>query len=91
MAIDKKTFALIMSKQKKMYESLKKEIGAIYPLLLDGSKQSYDNLMKAFFDANNANSLTPAGLTNLVDRWYSTTRAGWDGGIKFYQPDVSSV
>lgn len=91
MAIDKKTFALIMSKQKKMYESLKKEIGAIYPLLLDGSKQSYDNLMKAFFDANNANSLTPAGLTDLVDRWYSTTRAGWDGGIKFYQPDVSSV
>ena len=47
--------------------------------------------MKSFFLTNGAASATPAELTALCDMWYTATRTGWDGGVRFYAPDVSAV
>ena len=64
---------------------------ALFALCLDGTPATYKAVMKSFFLTNGASSATPAELTALCDRWYTATRTGWDGGVKFYQPDVSAV
>lgn len=64
---------------------------ALFALCLDGTPSTYKAVMKSFFLTNGAASATPAELTALCDRWYSATRTGWDGGVKFYAPDVSAV
>ena len=64
---------------------------ALFALCLDGTPATYKAVMKSFFLNNGAASATPAELTALCDRWYTATRTGWDGGVKFYAPDVSAV
>ena len=64
---------------------------ALFALCLDGTPATYKAVMKSFFLTNGAASATPAELTALCDRWYTATRTGWDGGVKFYAPDVSAV
>ena len=64
---------------------------ALFALCLDGTLATYKAVMKSFFLTNGASSATPAELTALCDRWYTATRTGWDGGVKFYAPDVSAV
>lgn len=64
---------------------------AMFALCLDGTPATYKAVMKSFFLTNGAASATPAELTALCDRWYTATRTGWDGGVKFYAPDVSAV
>lgn len=64
---------------------------ALFALCLDGTPATYKAVMKSFFLTNGAANATPAELTALCDRWYTATRTGWDGGVKFYAPDVSAV
>ena len=64
---------------------------ALFALCLDGTPATYKAVMKSFFLTNGASTATPAELTALCDRWYTATRTGWDGGVKFYAPDVSAV
>lgn len=59
--------------------------------MFDGTKKSYDKAMKRWFLANGVNSMTPAGITALCERWYALTRDGWDGYTEFAQPELSSV
>ena len=58
-------------------------------LLMDGTAATYKSVMRNWFIANGALEATAAQLTALVDKWYTITRTGWDGGVQFYQPSVS--
>ena len=57
----------------------------------DGSKATYDKIMRKWFLANGVNALTSKGITELCNKWYTITRDGWDGYTSFAMPDVSSV
>lgn len=59
--------------------------------LLDGTKEKYKAVQRAWFIQNGAETADSATLTALVDRWYTITRPDWDGYVEFYNPDVSSV
>lgn len=61
--------------------------------MIDGTDGGYKRAMKAWFLANGAQNKVDNGddITTLVDRWYAITRQPWDGGMEFYQPDVSAV
>lgn len=59
--------------------------------LLDGTKEKYKAVQKAWFLENGAETADSATLTALVDRWYTITRKPWNGWARFYHIDVSSV
>lgn len=59
--------------------------------LLDGTKEKYEAVQKAWFLQNGAETASSSELTALMDRWYTITRPEWDGYVEFYNPDVSSV
>lgn len=59
--------------------------------LLDGTKEKYEAVQKAWFLENGAETADSATLTALVDRWYTITRKPWNGWTRFYHTDVSSV
>lgn len=59
--------------------------------VLDGTKKTYDAVMRQWFLANGAMSADAAALTKLCDQWYTLTRAEWDGWVDFNQHDVSAV
>lgn len=59
--------------------------------LLDGTKEKYKAVQKAWFLGNGAETADSATLTALVDRWYTITRKPWNGWTRFYHIDVSSV
>ena len=80
-----------VSQLKSDVATLYDQTDALFALCLDGTPATYKAVMKSFFLANGAASATPAELTALCDRWYTATRTGWDGGVKFYAPDVSAV
>ena len=80
-----------VSKLKDDIATLYDQTDALFALCLDGTPATYKAVMKSFFLTNGAASATPAELTALCDRWYTATRTGWDGGVKFYAPDVSAV
>ena len=71
-------------------ETLNNQVNTLYINEFDGTKKTYDRLMKQWFDAHDADSLTPAELTALCDEWYNFTRTGWDGYTTFDQPSVST-
>lgn len=50
--------------------------------LLNGS--NYLAVMKKWFQANGCNAM--ADLSDLCDRWYTLTRTGWTGGVRFQIP-----
>ena len=56
---------------------------ALYAAILTGGGD-YKATMRSFFLANGALLLTD--LTELCDRWYSLSRTGWTGGVRFNQP-----
>ena len=56
---------------------------ALYAAILSGGGD-YKATMKSFFLANGANAMLD--LTALCDRWYSLSRTGWTGGVRFNQP-----
>lgn len=58
--------------------------------LLDGTKEKYEAVQKAWFLENGAETADSATLTSLVDRWYTITRKPWNGWTRFYHIDVSS-
>ena len=64
---------------------------ALCVAMLDGTPSGYKRAMKAWFKGNNADNLSAAELTALVDKWYDITRVPWDGGVEYYQPDVTGV
>lgn len=59
--------------------------------LLDGTKEKYKAVQKAWFLENGAETADSATLTALVDRWYTITRKPWNGWTRFYHTDVSSA
>lgn len=59
--------------------------------MLDGTKETYNKVMRAWFYANGVNAVTSEGLTELVDKWYKITRESWSGGTRFHQPSQSSI
>lgn len=59
--------------------------------LLDGTKEKYEAVQKAWFLENGAETADSATLTALVDRWYTITRKPWNGWTRFSNIDVSSV
>ena len=50
--------------------------------MLNGN--NYKTVMKQWFQANGC--AVVADLTDLCDRWYTMTRTGWTGGVKFPIP-----
>lgn len=58
--------------------------------LLDGTKEKYKAVQKAWFIQNGAETADSTTLTSLMDRWYTITRKPWNGWTRFYHIDVSS-
>ena len=67
------------------------QIAKMMSAMLDGTDASYRRAMKAFFDTFDADSMTPAELTDLVSIWYEGTRDTWNGYTRFYKDSVSTV
>lgn len=59
--------------------------------LLDGTKEKYEAVQKAWFIQNGAETADSTTLTSLMDRWYTITRKPWNGWTRFSNIDVSSV
>lgn len=57
----------------------------------DGTKATYDRLMRKWFRDRGAHNATPEELTRLVAEWYTITRTGWNGWTTFYKSDTSAV
>lgn len=55
---------------------------------LDGTKATYDRIMREWFTVRDADDMTAAELTALCCEWYEKTRKSWDGYTTFDQPDV---
>lgn len=62
----------------------------IYLAMLDGTKPTYDRVMRAWFKANGSDVATTEQFTALVDKWYRLTRTKWTGGNTFVQPSVAN-
>ncbi len=71
-------------------ETLNNQVNTLYINEFDGTKKTYDRLMKQWFLAHGVNTMTSAGITALCDQWYDFTRTGWDGYTTFDQPSVST-
>ena len=67
-------------------------LNALCVAMIDGTADGYKRAMKAWFGAKGAQAKVDAGedLTALCDEWYKITRVSWDGGVEFYQPDVTA-
>lgn len=67
-------------------------LNALCVAMIDGTADGYKRAMKAWFAAKGAQAKVDAGedLTALCDEWYAITRVPWDGGVEFYQPDVTA-
>lgn len=59
--------------------------------LLDGTKEKYEAVQKAWFIQNGAETADSTTLTSLMDRWYTITRKPWNGWTRFSNIDVLSV
>ena len=57
----------------------------------DGTKATYDKLMRKWFLANGVNVMTPSGITDLCNKWYTLTKDGFDGRTTFAKPSESNV
>lgn len=57
----------------------------------DGTKATYDRVMRTWFINHGALTATPAELTELCNTWYTITRSGWTGGVEFSMPGTSPV
>lgn len=68
-------------------------LNALCVAMIDGTADGYKRAMRAWFAAKGAQAKVDAGedLTALCDEWYAITRVPWDGGVEFYQPDVTAV
>lgn len=56
---------------------------------LDGTKATYDRIMREWFNVRGASNMTPAELTALCCEWYEKTVKEWDGSVTFDQPDYA--
>lgn len=67
-------------------------LNALCIAMIDGTADGYKRALKAWFAAKGAQAKVDAGedLTALCDEWYAITRVPWDGGVEFYQPDVTA-
>ena len=57
----------------------------------DGTAATYNKIMREWFVAQGVNVMTPAGLTELCDRWYSITRVPWHGWVSFSKSTAVST
>ena len=85
-----------MAVKKKLDENGLKTLISIIKAYVDNrldttAEQRYRDAMREYFEANGSATATPAELTDIVDRWYMETRPDWDGYVRFYHPDVSSI
>lgn len=56
---------------------------------LDGTKNTYDTVMKKWFLLKGAEYASAEQLTALCAEWYEKTRDDWDGSVTFSIPDAS--
>ena len=56
----------------------------------DGTKATYDRVMRSWFVEKGGATADPQTLTALCNEWYTITRTGWDGWVTFAQPDIST-
>ena len=66
---------------------LKDDVDGLFAATFRGGETYYDT-MRAFFQANGC--AIRADLTEIVERWYSLGRLGWEGGVKFPLTTLSS-
>lgn len=64
-------------------------IDAIYASILDGTPETYQRIMRQWFQASGCAAMED--VSSLCDRWYTITRRGWTGGTLFANPDESSL
>ena len=57
---------------------------------LDGTKTTYDRIMRSWFLGKGINAMTAAGITELCEEWYTAIKDGWEGYTTFADPDVSA-
>ena len=57
----------------------------------DGTKATYDRLMRRWFVSKGINAMTKAGITRLCEEWYTITRDAWEGYTEFAQTSQSSL
>lgn len=62
----------------------------IYVSMLDGTRDTYNRVMRSWFRANGANTASAEDLTLLCDKWYRLTRIKWHGGNTFVQPSIAN-
>lgn len=56
----------------------------------DGTPEGYLRSMKSYFASRNANTATPAELTQICEDWYTVTRDNWNGYTEFERTGVST-
>ena len=101
MSMQEQTFVRMLSEQNSTLEKINKTLKAglvgglpiddFYVTMLDGTRDTYNRVMRGWFLANGADKATPEELTALCDKWYSITRQKWTGGQKFTQPTGSAA
>lgn len=101
MSMQEQTFVRMLSEQNSTLEKINKTLEAglvgglpiddFYVTMLDGTRDTYNRVMRGWFLANGAEGATPEELTALCDKWYSITRQKWTGGQKFTQPTDSAA
>ena len=57
----------------------------------DGTKATYDKLMRRWFVSKGINAMTKSGITRLCEEWYTITRDAWEGYTEFAQTSKSSL
>lgn len=57
----------------------------------DGTKKTYDKIMRKWFHAHGMSALTPAGITELCNKWYEASKDGWDGTVTFAEPSAPNA
>ena len=84
-------FTEIQGQVTQLSDEIDERFAYLLSLHFDGTRATYNKLMKQFFDAKGANTATPAELTAICEQWYEGIRGDWNGSTEFYQPSVSDV
>ena len=57
----------------------------------DGTKATYDKVMRRWFLSNGVYAMTSAGITKLCEKWYEISKEDWEGYTEFALPTISSL
>ena len=59
--------------------------------VFDGTKATYDRVMKNWFNLHDAENCTPTQLTALCEEWYTISQRSWDGYVTFAEPTAQGA